>query len=47
MKDALRNSGCGDELGKSILGHTTAGVSARYGSGHSVEAMREALEKVW
>ena len=47
MKDALRNTGCGDELGKSILGHTTAGVSARYGSGHSVEAMREALEKVW
>jgi len=27
--------------------HTTAGVSARYGSGQSVEAMREALEKVW
>ena len=47
MKDALRNTGCGDELGKSILGHTTAGVSARYGSGHSVDAMREALEKVW
>jgi integrase len=47
MKDALRNTGCGDELGKSILGHTTAGVSARYGSGHSVETMREALEKVW
>ena len=36
MKDALRNTGCGDELGKSILGHTTAGVSARYGSGHSI-----------
>ena len=47
MKDALRNTGCGDELGKSILGHTTAGVSARYGSGHSVGIMREALEKVW
>jgi len=47
MKDALRNTGCGDELGKSILGHTTSGVSARYGSGHSVGVMREALEKVW
>lgn len=47
MKDALRNTGCGDELSKSILGHTTAGVSARYGSGYDLKIMRESMEKVW
>jgi hypothetical protein len=33
MKDALRNSGCPEELGKAILGHSDGSVASRYGSG--------------
>ena len=47
MKDDLRNSGCDSSLADAILGHTTAGVGSRYGSGYNAETMREALEKVW
>ena len=47
MKDELRNTGCDSSLADAILGHTTAGVGARYGSGYSAEAMRDALVKVW
>ena len=47
MKDELRNTGCDSSLADAILGHTTAGVGARYGSGYSAEGMRDALVKVW
>ena len=47
MKDELRNTGCDSSLADAILGHTTAGVGARYGSGYSAEVMRDALVKVW
>ena len=47
MKDELRNTGCDSSLADAILGHTTAGMGARYGSGYSPQAMREALVKVW
>ena len=47
MKDVLRNSGCEEELSKSILGHTTASVSASYRSGYALEVVREHVEKVW
>lgn len=47
MKDDLRNSGCDSSLADAILGHTTAGVGSRYGSGYNAETMREALMKVW
>jgi len=47
MKDELRNTGCDSSLADAILGHTTAGVGARYGSGYSAEVMRCALVKIW
>jgi len=47
MKDDLRNTGCDSSLTDAILGHTTAGVGSRYGSGYNPEVMREALAKVW
>jgi len=47
MKDELRNTGCDSSLADAILGHTTVGVGARYGSGYSAEVMRDALVKVW
>ena len=47
MKDNLRNTGCDSSLADAILGHTTAGVGARYGSGYSAEVMRDALAKIW
>jgi integrase len=47
MKDDLRNTGCDSSLADAILGHTTAGVGSRYGSGYNSEVMRQALVKVW
>jgi integrase len=47
MKDDLRNTGCDSSLADAILGHTTAGVGSRYGSGYNPEVMRQALMKVW
>jgi integrase len=47
MKDALRNSGCPDELGKALLGHADGSVAARYGSGYTLDVLRQAMEKAW
>jgi integrase len=47
MKDRLRNTGCSEHLSLAILGHSSNSVAANYGSGYSLELMREALEKVW
>lgn len=47
MKDQLRNTGCPEHLSLAILGHSSNSVAANYGSGYSLELMREALEKVW
>ena len=47
MKDALRNSGCPEELGKALLGHSDGSVASRYGSGYTLDVMREAIEKAW
>jgi len=47
MKDDLRNTGCDSSLADAILGHTTAGIGSRYGSGYKPEVMRQALVKVW
>ena len=47
MKDDLRNTGCDSSLADAILGHTTAGIGSRYGSGYNAEMMRKALTKVW
>ena len=47
MKDSLRNSSCPEELGKALLGHSDGSVAARYGSGFTLEVMREALAKTW
>ena len=47
LKDDLRNTGCDSSLADAILGHTTAGVGSRYGSGYNPEVMRQALVKVW
>jgi integrase len=45
MKDALRNSGCPEELAKALLGHSDGSVASRYGSGYTLDVMREALAK--
>jgi integrase len=47
MKDSLRNSGCPEELAKSLLGHSDGSVASRYGSGYTLDVMREALAKAW
>ena len=47
MKDNLRNTGCPEELGKALLGHSDGSVAARYGSGYTLDVMREALAKTW
>lgn len=47
MKDNLRNSDCPEELAKSLLGHFDGSVASRYGSGYTLDVMREALAKVW
>ena len=47
MKDSLRNSSCPEELGKALVGHSDGSVAARYGSGFTLEVMREALAKTW
>jgi integrase len=47
MKDALRNSGCPEELGKAILGHSDGSVASRYGSGYTLDVLRQAMEKAW
>ena len=47
MKDALRNSGCPEELGKAILGQSDGSVASRYGSGFTLDVLRQATEKAW
>ena len=47
MKDALRNSGCPEELGKALLGHSDGSVASRYGSGYTLDVLRQAMEKAW
>ena len=47
MKDALRNSGCPEELAKSLLGHSDGSVASRSGTGDTLDVMREALAKAW
>ena len=47
MKDSLRNSGCPEELGKAILGHSDGSVASRYGSGFTLDVLRQATEKAW
>ena len=47
MKDALRNSGCSEETAKALLGHSDGSVASRYGSGFTLDVVREALAKVW
>lgn len=45
MKDALRNSGCSEELAKSLLGHGSRSVADSYGTGFSLQRLAEALER--
>ena len=47
MKDKLRNTGCPEAISMAILGHSANTVAANYGSGYSLEVMREHMEKVW
>ena len=47
MKDSLSNSGCPEELAKALLGHSDGSVASRYGSGFTLDVMREALLKAW
>lgn len=47
MKDKLRNTGCPEAISLAILGYGSNKVSANYGSGYSLEVMREHAKKVW
>jgi integrase len=47
MKDNLRNSGCPEEVAKSLLGHSDGSVASRYGSGFTLDVLRQAMEKAW
>jgi integrase len=47
MKDALRNSGCPEEMAKALLGHADGSVASRYGSGFTLSVLREAMAKAW
>jgi integrase len=46
MKDLLRNSGCSEQIAKALLGHGTRSVSDQYGSGFTLQRLRDALELV-
>ena len=37
--------GCPEELAKSLLGHSDGSVASRYGSGYTLDVMREAMAK--
>lgn len=45
MADRLRNSGCNDTLKNSIMGHSSAGMTMRYGAGYDLENKLDALQK--
>jgi integrase len=47
MKDKLRTTGCPEAVSMAILGHGTNTVVANYGSGYTIEFMREHMEKAW
>ena len=45
LKDALRNTGAPHDLQNAILGHELSrGVDGAYGSGFTLEKLRDALE---
>lgn len=46
-KDDLRNVGCPEEISKAIMGHSSAEVASRYGSGYGQDILRGWLEKTW
>ena len=47
MKDRLRNSDCPEPLSLAILGHSRNTIAENYGSGYSLEKMREAMTRAW
>jgi integrase len=44
--DLMREAGVEAVVQDAILGHTTAGLTGRYGSGHSLAVLRKAIEAV-
>ncbi len=46
MKDRLRDAGCTQDIRDAIQGHAHGGVAETYGRGHTLNTMREWLEKV-
>jgi integrase len=46
VKDALREAGVETALNDAVMGHTQGSVGGRYGSGYSLRAMAEAVEKI-
>jgi hypothetical protein len=47
MKDKLRTTGCPEAVSMAILGHGTNTVVDNYGSGYTIEVMREHMDKAW
>lgn len=47
MKDLLRNTDCPEPLSLAILGHSRNTIAENYGSGYSLEKMREAMTRAW
>jgi len=44
-KDDLRAVGCPEEISKVMLGHSNTEVAARYGSGYSLEILRDWMDQ--
>lgn len=47
FKDACRDSGVSKDIHDVLTGHAPINVGDRYGSGHSIRTLAEAMAKVW
>jgi len=45
-KDALRRGRVREDVARAIMGHSDGSVASQYGSGHSLDVLRDAVEKV-
>ncbi len=46
FEDACRNSGVSEGIMDALQGHSTGGMSGRYGSGYGLKALSEAMQRI-
>jgi integrase len=46
FEDACREAGISPEIMNRLQGHVETGMSARYGSGHSLQSLNKAVQKI-